>query len=193
MPQAILATLLAAGLLTGAIGPVGAQIAPVYHGVLRINPARAILDRSTGTATVNVRNWALLVNPQDSNGIFPDQEPIIIVIDNDQYYLEPGALKPMRRGKAWVYHSKLTASDRGIKSLMVKKQPDGSYLLRFSLVGVDLSRMIFELEGVCLGTAVTVGDDDAYTGIVLSRKNTVTRRIRIPDECPHPPGHHHGG
>ena len=186
-------TLLAAVLLAGSMGPASAQIAPIYHGVLRINPARATLDRSTGAATVKVRNWGLLIDPQDSNGIYPDQEPVIIVVDNDQYYLEPGALKPMRRGKGWIYHSNLTADDRGIKSLMIKKQPDGSFLLRFNLVGVDLSRMIFELEGVCLGTAVTVGDDDAYAGIVLNRKNTTTRRIRIPDECPHPPGHHHGG
>jgi hypothetical protein len=188
MRRAVLAAFLSTTLSVSTAAPGRAQIAPspdpIYHGVLRINPAVATLDLSTGTATIKVRRWGLLLNPQESNGIYPDQEPILLALgEADRFYLAAGSLKPMRRGKGWTYRSDLKADDRGIKSLTIKRLPDGSYLVRFTLVGVDLSRLIFELEGVCVSTAVIVGDDDGFTGINVTRKNTRTRRVLIPDEC----------
>jgi hypothetical protein len=188
MRRAVLAALLAATLSLSTTAPARAQIAPspdpIYHGVLRINPAVATLDLSTGTATIKVRRWGLLINPQESNGIYPDQEPILVAIgEADRFYLAAGSLKPMRKGKAWTYRSQLKVGERGIKTFTIKRLPDGSYLVRFKLMGVDLSRLIFELEGVCISTAVIVGDDDGFTGISVTRKNTRTRRVLIPDEC----------
>jgi hypothetical protein len=156
---------------------------PVFHGVLRVKPAVAKLDTSTGTATLKVRGWGLLINPQESNGIFPDREAVLIAIgDNDRFLLEAGALKPNRRGNVWRYVSP-GAVERGIKMLDIKHMPDGSYRVRFTLTGVDFSRSLFELQGVCMSVAVIVGDDDGFTGISVTRKNERTRTVRIPDEC----------
>jgi hypothetical protein len=156
---------------------------PVFHGVLRVKPAVAKLDTSTGTATLKVRGWGLLINPQESNGIFPDREAVLIAIgDNDRFLLEAGALKPNRRGNVWRYVSP-GAVERGIKMIDIKLMPDGSYRVRFTLTGVDFSRSLFELQGICMSVAVIVGDDDGFTGISVTRKNERTRTVRIPDEC----------
>ena len=67
--------------------------------------------------------------------------------------------------------------------LDIKLMPDRSYRVRFTLTGVDFSRSLFELEGVCMSVAVIIGDDDGFTGISVTRKNERTRTVRIPDDC----------
>ena len=170
-------------ILCAEIASAASAQTPVFHGILRVKPAVAKLDTSTGTATLKVRNWGLLINPQESNGIFPDREAVLIAIgDADRFLLPGGALKPNRRGNVWRYASPGPV-ERGIKMLDIKLMPDGSYRVRFTLTGVDFSRSLFELEGVCMSVAVIVGDDDGFTGISVTRKNERTRTVRIPDDC----------
>jgi hypothetical protein len=176
---ALLATLWAAG--------VGAQVAsrpdPKYHGVLSITSGQGSIDRKLGTATLAVRRWSIKLDTRESNGIFPDQEPILIALGEQQFYLEPGALRARRKGRSFSYRARVKPGNRGIARFRLKPLAEtGAYSLRFTLVGADLSRLLFE-DPVCLPMAVIVGDDDGFTGVAITSPSFRSRRLRIPDEC----------
>ena len=87
--------------LTLAAATARAQISttatPVYHGTLRIlRPAVGTFDTATGIGTLRVRRWRLGLR-EDSNGIFPDQEPIVVALGEESFRLEAGSLTRSRK------------------------------------------------------------------------------------------------
>jgi hypothetical protein len=167
---------------------------PVYHGVLWIaGRATGSINRRTGNAVLKVRRWILLpVSP--SNGIYPDQEPIVIAMGDDSMRLPAGTLKTSRSGKVFSYRARTSTTttttapdttqgpDRALRRLRVQRFNDGSYALWFTLVGVDLSRLNIQ-DPVCLPLAVIVGDDDGFTGAVVSSPSFTSRRFNISRAC----------
>jgi len=120
------------------------------------------MNKQDGMAEVAVKRWALVLSPT-SNGVFPDQEPIVIAIGDDNFRLEAGALRV--KGRVFRYKApRRPALVRGVRSMTLRKQGDGSYLVNFTVKGVQL----FELQRsapICLPTAFIIGDDDGFTGV----------------------------
>src|SRR5439155_25295582 len=77
---AALALLLLACLARG----VAAQEA-LYHGVLTVNPAKGTLDLATGNAVLKVPRWRFDISPDDPDGIFPDQEPVLVAMGEETF------------------------------------------------------------------------------------------------------------
>jgi len=179
---------LALAVLGCALSTASAQVTvgatPVHHGVLDVRPARGTFDPEGGTATLKVGRWKLIITP-DSNGIYPDQETVVIAIGEQSFSLPPGSLRASRNGKVFSYRApKGDASPvpQPIRSLRIKRARDGSYAVRFSLVGIDLSQLILQ-DPVCMPTAVLVGDDDGFTGVSYSRPTFESRRLKVPSDC----------
>src|SRR5580765_115848 len=73
-----------------------------YHGVLVIKPSHGRLDRDTGNAELQVGPWPFSLSA-GSNGIFPDQEAILIEIGEDPgFYLPPGMIHRVRAPRTIV-------------------------------------------------------------------------------------------
>src|SRR5262245_40814477 len=80
-----------------------AQGAPLYHGTLRIRPAPGTVDKTNGIGSLRINNWDLLLVP-NSNGIFPEREPVIIALGETERLVVPaGALEPSKNGKQFTY------------------------------------------------------------------------------------------
>jgi hypothetical protein len=174
----LLATLFAAA--PGSAGPV-TSATPVYHGILDILAARGNFDPDTGEAKLRVRRWRLLLSP-DSDGIFPDQEPTLIAIAENNFYLSPGAVQASSSGKRFRYRAPRDAGPRAINSLRLTRRRDGSYLVSFTLTGVELSRLTIANRD-CVPFAFIVGDDDGFSGARLRRPNFDSRRLFLPGAC----------
>ena len=117
---------------------------PVYHGTLRIlRPGVGTFDTATGIGTLRVRRWQLELN-QDSNGIFPDQEPAVVALGDESFRLDAGSLKRSRNGKVFRYRVRPEAGQRGIRSFRIARRASGIYVLSFTLIGVDLSQLVLE-------------------------------------------------
>jgi len=174
--------------LTLAAATARAQISigatPVYHGTLRIlRPAVGTFNTSTGIGTLRVRGWQLELN-QGSNGIFPDQEPIVVALGDESFRLDAGSLKRSRNGKVFRYRAPLEAGQRGIRSFRIaRRRTSGIYLVSFTLIGVDLSQLVLE-NPVCRPLAVIVGDDDGFTGADLMTRPAFSRHLAVPRACP---------
>src|SRR5438128_4110000 len=64
-------------------------VKPVFHGVLQLVPATGRMNRNAGTGTLVIRGWSFIPNP-DSNGVFPDREPVLIALGNDSFLMRAG-------------------------------------------------------------------------------------------------------
>ena len=173
--------------LTLAAATARAQISttatPVYHGTLRIlRPAVGTFNTSTGIGTLRVRGWQLELN-QGSNGIFPDQEPIVVALGDESFRLDAGSLKRSRNGKVFRYRAPPEAGQRGIRSFRIARRASGIYLVSFTLIGVDLSQLVLA-NPVCRPLAVIVGDDDGFTGADLMTRPAFSRHLTVPRACP---------
>ncbi len=161
---------------------VGAQVSitePIFHGILTVNPGRGKLDLETGNGILKASRWQFDLYP-DTNGIFPDQEPLLLSIGEENFRLAAGKLTT-RNQRVYSYVAK-PAPERGIRMLRLMRHTDGSWGVRFVLQGIDLSAM-FVNDPVCRPLALIVGDDDFFNGVKLTRKSVSSRRVRIPSDC----------
>jgi hypothetical protein len=180
------AALALAVVFTGA--PMDVLGAPLFHGALRIRPAPGSINRESGIGSLRVRNWEL-VEISDSNGIFPDREPVIIAIgDTERLVVPAGEVKASANGKRFTYRN--PGIDRGIRFFQMQRMPSPSgstntrYRVRFTVVGIDLSALTIEYP-VCKSLAVIVGDDDGFSGVLLTRPgpNFCCSRVRVVSDC----------
>jgi hypothetical protein len=158
-------------------------VSAVYHGSIVVKPSRGRLDRENGNAKLKVGPWPFKLST-GSNGIFPDQEAILIDIGDDPgFYLPAGTLRPIRKGRSFVYRAKRkTAGPRSVMSFRLDTQPDGTYIVRFKLRGLDLSRLLVE-DPVCSPFAVIIGDDDGFSGVAITSPSFQSPRVAIPSDC----------
>ena len=153
---------------------------PVNHGVLDIRPARGTIDINTGIATLKVHDWRFLPVYPSPDGVYPGQEPIVIALANDPgFSLPAGSMKVSRHGTRFRYQN---ASTRGIRSLRLLQRHDGTYLLSFTLTGVDLSQLTIA-DRACVPMAFIVGDDDGFNGARLRRPSFTSRTLFVPGSC----------
>ncbi|HJQ84728.1 MAG TPA: hypothetical protein VKA21_11655 [Candidatus Binatia bacterium] len=164
--------------------PLGAQEEPpVYHGVLEVLPAAGTIDRLTGAAVLKVRRWRLRLR-DTSNGIAPDAERLLIAVGQggaNDLFLPPGTLVAHRRGRVFRYRAPRGSVTRGISAIKIV-QRSGEYRLSFTLVGVELSPLLFD-KPLCMPIAVIVGDDDGFSGIEFNSPSFTSRRISVPRSC----------
>jgi hypothetical protein len=178
-----LATLLGT-LLASRMAAAQATLVPTYHGILSIRRATGTIDRDSGDGTLKVRKWTALLTP-DTNGIAPAAEPVEVSVGlNDQRFpLPPGALKASKSGRVFAYKAKRSAVTRGLQSFRFWRQRDGSYGIRFTLVGLSLSRLRTE-DPICVPVAVIIGDDDFFNGVSLTSPTFFSKRVVVPESCP---------
>lgn len=158
---------------------ISTSATPVYHGTLRIlHPAVGTFNTSTGIGTLRVRGWQLDLR-QDSNGIFPDQEPVVVALGDESFRLDAGSLKRSRNGKVFHYRA---PTSRGISRIRIARRGSGVYLVTFTLSGVDLSQRVLQ-NPVCRPLAVIVGDDDGFTGADLMTRPAFSRHLVVPRTC----------
>jgi len=162
-----------------AAAQVSTSAIPVYHGGLTVRPAHGVINENTGRASFSVSNWVLSpVN--ESNGVFPSQEPILIAIGEESFRIEPGMVKATRKGRRFTYRAPKGLT-RGIRQLRIQLQKDGSYAFRFTLKNVDLSRMRIS-DPVCVPMALIIGDDDGFSGVDLT-SNGFSPRLTVRGRC----------
>src|SRR5439155_18086536 len=73
------------------------------------------------------------------------------------------------------------AGPRGFRFFRIARRANGSYRVRFTLIGIDLSALVLQTP-VCQPMAVIVGDDDGFTGAFLTRPH-FKRHVAIPHAC----------
>jgi len=174
----VLATLLAAVAVQAQ--PV-TSADPVYHGQLTVKPARGTINRRNGNGTLNIRNWTF--EPMAlSDGVFPGQEPIIVALADDNFRLEAGALHANKKGTVFTYRSTPKKTTRGVTLLRLQKRSDGTWGVKLSLVGLDLSRLNLE-DPICRPMAVIVGDDDGFGGVAITSPSWTSKKVEIPATC----------
>ena len=163
------------------LGPIIAHGAPIFHGQLRVARAgKGRLNLDSGQASFRVRDWELLPS-EDSNGIDPANETIVIGIAEEQFVLPAGMIRSSRNGKRFLYKDK---TDRGIGRLELRRTPTGSFKASMTLNGVDLSVLVIADPPLCLSFALIVGDDDGFTGVSFDRpKPYPSKRLTIPGFC----------
>ena len=164
-------------------GTAAAQVTTpeaLYHGVLTVNPARGTLDLVTGNALLKAGHWRADLNPE-TNGMFPDREPILFAIGEEIFRLPDDMMRSSRKGKMFSYRAK-PAPERGIGSLRLQRRRNGSWSITFDLRGVELSALFVD-NPVCKPLALIVGDDDFFNGVLLSRAPPASTHLRIPSDC----------
>jgi len=180
-PQRALVVALAALLASRAAAQISTSAVPIFHGTLDVNqPAGGTLDRKTGQVKLRVNRW-MFMPVAGSNGIFPSQEPVLVALGEDSFRLEPGSLVSLHGGRVFAYRAPKSVK-RGVRKIRIWPQPDGTYRLRFTLIGADLSRLNIE-DPVCVPLAVIVGDDDGFSGVTVTSPSFTSRRIAIPGPC----------
>jgi len=167
-------------------GGAGAQIStgggsPVYHGLLDILGARGRIDIDTGNASVKVHRWRFIPAP-NSNGIFPAEEPVRIALDDNTLFLPAGSLKASRHGRVFRYKAPRDAGPQAVRSLEIRVVKDGTYRVKYTLTGLNLSKLLFGFP-TCVPTAVIIGDDDGFAGAWLNRQSFESPRLAIPRSC----------
>jgi hypothetical protein len=181
---------MAAALIAAVVVLVGVEARaqePLYHGTLTIRPARGTLDKANGIGTLRVNNWDLAV-PLNSNGIFPDREPIIVALgETERLVIPAGEVRASRNGKVFTFRNpKVPRGIRFFQMRKLKSNPtveQARYRVRFSLVGIDLSGLLIEFP-LCKSTAVIIGDDDGFDGIDLDRPGGFSRsKVRVLGQC----------
>jgi len=154
----------------------------VFHGVLDVLPARGRFDYDTGDTSITVRRWRFLPSP-DTNGVFPDKEPILIAMGDNMFLLPAGSVVASHHGKWFHYRAPRGTPPPAILSFSMKLRKEGSYGVNFHIDGAEFSRLGLE-DGFCVPTAVLIGDDDGFNGCTFTRpgflKSVRSPRIRIP-------------
>jgi hypothetical protein len=133
-------------------------------------------------ATLKAHDWRFLPVYPSPDGVYPDQEPIVIALAENSFYLPAGAVKASRHGTRFRYRAPRNASTRGIRSLRLLERRDGTYLLSFTLAGVDLSQLTIA-DRACVPMAFIVGDDDGFNGARLRRPSFTSRALFVPGSC----------
>ena len=182
-----LRTIVAVAFVVWCAGTSAAQVQPpvvkpVFHGVLQLVPATGRMDRKAGTGTLVIRGWSFIPNP-DSNGVFPDREPVLIALGNDSFLMGAGTLHVSHRGRLFTYHGLYAAGGRGVRSFRMHHNPDDSfYTVSFKLTGVDLEKLNGE-DPLCNPLAVIVGDDDGFVDVVVTSPSFESPRVLLPRTC----------
>jgi len=174
------ALLLAPAAPTARAQQISTGATPVHHGELDIRPAVGTINGATGIGTLRVRRWRLVL-AETSNGIFPGQEPVVVALGEESFVLAAGSLTPSRHGKVFRYRAPADAGPRGFRFFRIARRANGSYRVRFTLIGIDLSALVLQTP-VCQPMAVIVGDDDGFTGAFLTRPH-FKRHVAIPHAC----------
>ena len=184
---------LGAALLLGAVPAhaISVTATPIHHGVLRIAKSGGTMDKASGIAQITVTRWSIVLAPS-SDGIYPDQEPIVVAIGDDSFRLEAGMVRAVN-GRTFRYKApKKPALARGVQSLVIRRLGPKSaiatsYAIEFKVRGVqlfDLSRK----APLCLPTAFIVGDDDGFVGVSYDSPGSppiVSRRVVAGEQtCP---------
>ena len=176
----------ALALLLGVLVSAGAADTAQFSGQMGFTPAVGRIDRNVSRgflATIKVRQWAL-VPDLNSNGISPGTEPISLHAGTKDWTIDPASMIESKRGGIWTYAVKGRAVADGIKSLRVQKETDGSVSFRFVLAGIDGSRLAGE-DPTCIGFALTIGDDTAFSGIRLHSPGFFNSpKLRVTELCP---------
>ncbi|HYV56645.1 MAG TPA: hypothetical protein VE911_03830 [Candidatus Nitrosopolaris sp.] len=172
-----------------AIAQVVSPPTPIYHGVLGFLPAKGKIDRATGTASLKVQHARFLLSPT-SDGIFPDREPILIALGpNNTFGIDAGMLKPSHKGKVLTYRAPKSTTS-GILSFRIWQiagpgaagASRGAYGLRFTLKGLNVALLNVQ-DPLCLPMAVIVGDDDGFSGVVLTSPSFQSKTLSVPRDC----------
>jgi len=160
-------------------------IKPLYHGVLQLVPAIGRMNRKAGTGTLVIRNWTFIPNP-DSDGIFPEREPVLIALGDDSFLMGAGALRVSHRGRLFTYHSKQAPGGRAVRSFRMHHNPaDSFYTVNFKVTGVNLEKLNGE-DPLCSPLAVIVGDDDGFVDVVVTSPSFESPRVSLPRTCVDP-------
>jgi len=181
---------LAIALVAWCAGHAAAQVQPPvvkpqFHGILQLGPAVGTMNRKAGTGTIVVRGWTFIPNP-DSNGVFPEREPVLIALGNDGFLMGAGALHVSQRGRLFTYHASQSAGRRAVRSFRMHHNPDDSfYTVSFKVTGVDLEKLNSE-DPLCRPLAVIVGDDDGFVDVVVTSPSFESRRVSLPRTCVDP-------
>src|SRR5262249_11854909 len=171
-------------------GRAAAQIAtgatPVHHGKLDVRPATGSIDRSAATAgqaTIKIRGWKLELS-DDSNGIYPDKEPMVIAFGDNNFRLPAGALVAKRHGRLFRYRAPRDPNARGIRFVSIVSESATVYRVTITLVGLDLSDLLTKTP-ICYPTAVIIGDDDGFSGPEATTTPPVfkSRHLIVPKKC----------
>jgi hypothetical protein len=172
-------------------GRAAAQIAtaatPVYHGKLDIiRPATGHIDRTASTAgqaTIKIRGWKLELS-LFSNGIYPDQEPMVVAFGDNNFRLPAGALVAKRHGRLFIYRAPRDPNARGIRFVSILTESPKVYRVTVTLVGLDLSDLLTKTP-ICYPTAIIIGDDDGFSGTEVTTTPPVfkSRHLIVPKKC----------
>jgi len=179
------ALLLVATAVAAASAPASActqQVVAKYHGQLFVKRAVGTLDRQSGTASLRVRHWTAKLEP-DSDGLCLDQEPIVIAMGDTEQFTVPSPLVSSHRGRMFTYRAQKGTPGRGLRMLRIMLRQDGLYDLRFTLDGIEMSRLNTE-DPICLPLAIIIGDDDFFNGIGFSSPSFSSKRLVVPTSCP---------
>jgi hypothetical protein len=153
------------GVLLLVLAPVAGAVSdvaiPVHHGELHVKRARGRFDRTSGLGTITVRGWVLKLG-SGSDGIVPDEEPLVVAIGDDSFRLPARALR--RKGKRTYRYRARGRVTRGVQKLRMRQQTDDTWIVDFTVRAVPLYRLTTEAP-VCLATAIIVGDDDGFAGV----------------------------
>ena len=154
-----------------------------YHGILSIRRAAGTIDRTNLTGMIRVQSWTALVTP-DTNGLFPDQEPLLISAgDNNDFTLPAGMLKASRSRRSFSYKAPRGSAPRGLRSFRIWLRRDGSYGMRFTLAGIELS-LLKNQDPLCMPLAILIGDDDFFNGVTFTSPSFESKRLVVPKSCP---------
>ena len=176
--------------LCGGRGAVAQLVSPpTNHGVLGFLPAKGKIDRTTGIASLKVQHARLLLSPT-SDGVFPDREPILVALGDNAFSLGAGMLKASHAGKVLSYRAPRNGDPSGILSFRIWQiagpgaagASRGAYGIRFTLRGLNLTLLDVQ-DPLCLPMAVIVGDDDGFSGVVLTSPSFQSRHYSIPRDC----------
>jgi hypothetical protein len=174
-----------AGMLgaSAALAQVSTSAVPVYHGQLIVRKAKGTI-RKTGDANMQILDWTFKPY-RNSNGIYPDQEPIVVAIQDESFRLEAGSLKPSKGGTLFKYKARGRARRaRGIIGARFERLADGSYDVSLTLHNIDLSILNRQTPTDCMPMAILVGDDDGFSGVVFDRPlGFRSRTIDVLEPC----------
>jgi phosphatidylglycerol:prolipoprotein diacylglycerol transferase len=166
--------------LLGASLPAAAVDA-VYQATLTIRPARGLLDVASGYGDLDVKRWRLMQGVP-SDGVDPAHEEIAVSVASDVFVLHPEVLVSSRRGRRLSFRD--DATTRGIARLRMDRRRNGSWMLSFRVVGVDMLRLVTQYP-LCEVLAVAIGNDEGVSGIDLDRpRGVASDRIKVRGTCP---------
>jgi hypothetical protein len=66
--------------------------------------------------------------------------------------------------------------------IRVDQRKDGTYLIRFKIRGLSLTRLQVEMP-ICAPFAVIIGDDDGFIGATFTRPSFNSPLLRLPSSC----------